>query len=194
MESIDLILIFILFILALSSFIINEAHAEPSQQSYFWSGFEFWYDKIGISGIILTLVLYLHRQRSDRIKDHQVNEKRLRRSKVTLLQEVKENKEGLDRFDRMYFSYVKSRQTIEYTNVHLDSYAYQSIIHSGLLTYLEDETQTRLAQLYSRIDGYNESTTYRSHLDSEYYLYEKRKVMTSSSRTLKEKLEFYYQR
>jgi hypothetical protein len=94
------------------------------------------------------------------------------RSCDTLLREIRENQGHLTRGDdRKLFSYIQSRETVDFSNTVFDVYAFQSVIHSGLLTYFDESVQSGLAQLYSRIDSHNEILKYMGRLATEFSLF-----------------------
>lgn len=173
MENLDVGILIALIVLEFSAIAVNAAYAESLKPGFdFWTSFAWWFDRIGVAIAAIALLLYLIKERSDRNKEKELEKERFNRSCIALLREIRENRDHLNRDDdRLFFSYVRSKQTVDFSNIVFDTYAFQSIIHSGLLTYFDEDIQARLAQLYSRFDGHNESLTYRSHLQTEFFLY-----------------------
>lgn len=173
MQTIDVYVFILLIVLIFSAAIINVAYAQSHKPGFdFWASFAWWFDRIGVAIAAIALLFYLFKERSDRGKEKELRKERFNRSCVALLREIRESRDHLNRGDeRLFFSYVRSRQTVDYSNIVFDTYAFQSVIHSGLLTYFDEDIQARLAQLYSRFDGHNESLTFRSHLQTEFFLY-----------------------
>ena len=173
MQGIDAYMLILLIVLGFSSSVINGVYAESEKSSFdFWASFGYWFEKASIVGVVATLLIYLHEQRSVRNREKQRHEEKFRRSRIALSVEICENQDHLRREeDRLFFSNLKSRQIVDYYNVIFATYTYQSIIHSGFLTEFDEDTQTTLAQLYSRIEFHNESLAYRRHLETEYSLF-----------------------
>jgi hypothetical protein len=94
-----------------------------------------------------------------------------------LLREIEENRSHITADVRRHYIYIQSkhRQPVDHSDIFFETYAYQSIIHSGLLTYFDEDIQARFAQLYSRIDRHNTFLDYRSHLETEFRLFGEKK-------------------
>ena len=174
MHDIDVDIVILLTILGFSAVVTNAAYAESQEPKFdFWASFGYWLDRAGIAGVAVTLFVYLLQQRSTRNKERHRRKETFENSRLALLGEISGNQDKLSLSNRLLFSYVRSKQTIDFANIIFDTYAYQSIIHSGLLTDFGEEAQSLLAQLYSRIDFHNESLKYRSRLETEFSLFGK---------------------
>jgi hypothetical protein len=161
-----------LTILSIFSFAFLARYAE-SQHGYrnIWVDIGWWFDKlIAAVAIIIAIVVFIFEERRTRRKEDKDRRDRIRRSCDTLLREIQENRDHLIRGEDRYFyySYVKSKSTIDYPNTIFGLYAFQSVIHSGLLTYFSRDDQAILTKLYSRFDVYNENLRYLTHISTEF--------------------------
>jgi hypothetical protein len=91
--------------------------------------------------------------------------------------ELKENKKTLVGSVHHRIMYTTettkdNKKTINYVNAYLESDAYESILHSGLIKYLPIGTQSRLTMLYSRIRSRNKLITYMEHFEDLFFLYD----------------------
>jgi len=60
----------------------------------------------------------------------------------------------------------------QFRNVYLNTDAYESILSSGLFTYLRKDTQDRLANMYIRIKLHNKFMRYREVFRDQFFLYD----------------------
>jgi hypothetical protein len=177
MQTIDLAIVIGLIVLAFCAIVVSAAYSESLKPGFdFLAYIRGWVDIAVIISIALPLVIYLHKERNDRNKEQKSREDRFNRSRDALLREIEENRNHIAPAVRRHYIYVMStrREPVDYSNVFFETYAYQSIIHSGLLTYFEEDIQARLAQLYSRIDRHNTYLDYRTHLETEFRLFGRR--------------------
>ena len=120
---------------------------------------------LAILGVIITIVLYWHTQRSD------LNDRLLRAYK-TILSEVKNHIKSFSTRPHVTRGLLKPDKSgriirIDFVNAYFNTDAFASLVHSGLLTYLKPETQEKLVDLYNTIHKHNEKLAYRySFLDA----------------------------
>jgi hypothetical protein len=57
-------------------------------------------------------------------------------------------------------------------NIHFNFDGYESIIHSGLFSHFDENTQFEIKALYERIKLHNELSMYRFSLQNQYFLYD----------------------
>lgn len=137
------------------SFVTNTGFAASHEPGFdFWGGIGWWIEKAGILVISVTLIVYWHQQRSDRHKERRERSERIRSSCDIILEEIKEYNEAFTSNDKII---IEKKQ---FTTTYLATDAYDSLINSGLLTYLTSDTQKTLAHLYLRIKIHNDNITY----------------------------------
>jgi hypothetical protein len=177
MQTIDLAIVIGLIVLAFCAIVVSATYQDSLKPGFdSWAYIRGLVEIAGIISIALPLVIYLHKERNDRNKEQKSREDRFNRSCGALLREIEENRNHITPTVRRHYIYVMSRrrEPVDYSNVFFETYAYQSIIHSGLLTYFKEDIQARLAQLYSRIDRHNTNLDYRTHLETEFRLFGRR--------------------
>jgi hypothetical protein len=112
---------------------------------------------ISSSGIIISIFIFyltLRKQENDRKRDE--NE-RMDNICNALLEELKDHRDAFTR--NISEDYIKV-QDITYINRVLNTNAYESVLHSGLFTYFDDDTQNRISNLYVHIIRRNQLLDY----------------------------------
>ena len=94
-----------------------------------------------------------------------------------ILSELQENKESLISNFHSRINYTPSNQPdslkqVNYINAYLELDAYESIINSGLIKYLQIDIQRMLATLYGRIRSRNKLITYMDSFEDLFFLYD----------------------
>ncbi len=123
-----------------------------------------------IVAIAIPIIIYVLQQWIDK-RD------RIRRSCHAVIRELSQNKIALTdnkykhikyKLDKLYEDKIKY---INYTNVYLESDAYQSVLNSGLFTHFSIDTQNSLTSLYARISSRNELITYVDHYEDTFFIF-----------------------
>jgi hypothetical protein len=57
---------------------------------------------------------------------------------------------------------------ISYSNIHLDTDAYDSILYSGYFTQLSVDAQHKFTMMYGRIKAHNDTISYLDRLEDKY--------------------------
>lgn len=110
---------------------------------------------------------------------------RIRRSRRTILREVRETKDSLLEEEKRIRYYVDEpklspitiRRRVDYRNAYVITDAFDSVLHSGLFTYFAEYIQYVLSNLYSRIKTHNTLITSMNQFEEkrekmlEYQLY-----------------------
>ena len=161
------IIIILLIIGGFANYYDNQAKKEGRS---FLGDMGWWFDKIAAAvAIIIAIVVFIIEEERTRRKEDKDRRDRIRRSCDALLREIRENRNHLLRGEkRFFYSYIKNKVTVDYSNIIFDMYAFQSVIHSGLLTYFRGDDQAILTKLYSSFDRYNENLRYITHLSTEF--------------------------
>jgi hypothetical protein len=159
---IDIILLSIIFLINIKPYI-----SIPSIPLHPISSFvEHHQGLISLVGIIIAAIIFwltLRKQEKDKKKDE---DDRLYNSCNALLREIDAHEDAFDYQDQ-YFRWQS--QDIEYNLRILNTDAYDGIIHSGLFTHLEWETQNQLSNLYIRIKLRNEYLKYIEGPEERFY-------------------------
>lgn len=151
----------ILFILLLSYF-----HIHPPPISISSDIIERHPALIGIGTIIIAIIIFLAtviKQDSDRKEE---TRKRLLTACQLISQEVEEFRRRLSDNSRI----VRDLHP-EFFNIHFNFDGYESVLHSGLFSHFDEETQFEIKALYERIKLHNEFSMYRLSLQNQYFLY-----------------------
>jgi hypothetical protein len=147
--------IVILFILASTLFDYRPLLAESSNTA---GGPPInWFDKldfVGVVGVIVTIVIYWQSEKNQ-LKD------RLGVSYKTILAEMSSNLKGS--IPHIRYTSVNNVQ-IDFTNANFQTDSFESIIHSGFFTYLQEDTQNKLGELYNTIKRHNATLIYQEQL------------------------------
>lgn len=125
---------------------------------------------LSVLAIIVTVGVYMHEQ-------NKLRKETIIRSCDSILREIQENVESLTAAKYEKITYTASKdinsteeQVVNYTNVYLDSDAYDSVRFSGSFTHFSSETQHTLTMLYGRIRKRNEMITYAEHLEDTFFM------------------------
>ena len=131
-------------------------------------------DLFGIIAVILTIVLYWYNERNE------LND-RLRRSYNTILRELDNHIETVNRIPLRIMRETTDNFKVDYVNAYFHTDAFTSLIYSGLLTYLKPSTQESLVNMYNYIKKHNEKLSYRNEFLLDSFLKENETVYTFSN-------------
>jgi hypothetical protein len=128
---------------------------------YTWSDVGWWIDRLGVPlSIVVAIFLFYRQQKIDQKKRNEEQIERKHNAFNALSEEIKEHKKA---FDNARNNPLYGDEHIQYPDDDIDyclrllnTDAYESVIHSGLFTYPERETQNSLSNLYMRIRNRNE--------------------------------------
>lgn len=131
-------------------------------------------DLFGIIAVILTIALYWYNERNE------LND-RLRRSYNTILRELDNHIETVNRIPLRIMRETSDNFKVDYVNAYFNTDAFTSLIYSGLLTYLKPSTQESLVNMYNYIKKHNEKLAYRNEVLLDSFLKENETVYTFSN-------------
>jgi len=112
-------------------------------------------------GIIIALGIFMYDRFYERWKDKQEINQRLTRCFRTISMELNDHAKALVNKE---YPDVVDNSAYPFKSMFLNIDAYESLLHSGLFTHFNEETQDRLANLYNRVKLHNEFQTHRTIL------------------------------
>lgn len=119
----------------------------------------------GFLGVIVSIVIYFAKQKSDRTN-------LIKRSTKSLLTEIESNEEALTGKQGYkiveYTGFDTDKSKIKYTNAFLDFDSYENLINSGQFSYFKIDAQTSLRELYTRIKDHNRTLIYIDELEDKF--------------------------
>jgi hypothetical protein len=98
----------------------------------------------------------------------------LKRSTITLLREITENRTTLGgkQFERISYTINNNQTKVDYVNARLSTAAYDTVISSGYFTYYSAEIQHYLQMLYDTIKRRNDLMVYSEHFEDVFFLFD----------------------
>jgi hypothetical protein len=126
---------------------------------------------IAVIGLIITIAFFIFDRLNERRTRNKESREIRRRSCNAILKEIEDHRDTL-RNPNLRHEYVQRSGTIKYSIRVLTSDAFESVLHSGLFTHFQTETQNSLTNLYIRIRLRNHFILYLSQFRDTFFLYD----------------------
>ncbi len=112
---------------------------------------------ISLGGIIVAIIIFWYTLRKQGKDRKRTEDERINNMRNALLKELKDHRDAFS--NKISEDFIKV-QDKGYINRVLNTDAYESILHSGLFTYFDGDTQNKISNLYIHIIRRNQLIDY----------------------------------
>jgi hypothetical protein len=126
---------------------------------------------IALIALIITIIFFIIERLVEWWSRKREENERKRRSCNAILKEIEDHRDTL-RNPKLQSEYVVRGQDIKYSQRVLAADAFESVLHSGLFTNFQSETQNSLTNLYLRIRLRNDTLLYLNRFHDTFFLYD----------------------
>lgn len=193
MQGVDVQVIILLTISYIFAISLNVVYAESNEIILFgqinglWNMIVAWFNP-GTISIYVAVGIFLIQQWYVQKKDREEQEKRTMNMCNAILREIKDHRDALTNYEIV----GQEGSKIYFRNAFFNFGAYDSIVHSGGLTYLDDlELQQAIVNLYLRVSLCNQDLHY---LDSYYDAFFLNDTSPTRKQRWEEEVKRYHER
>jgi hypothetical protein len=110
---------------------------------------------LSVIAILVGIIIFFYQQHSDKKQKEKELHDMIRQFCQTILNDIKEIRKHITVAGHTKVNWEPKK--IEYTQVFISTNVYQSVLHSGVFTHFETDTQLNLDMLYYIIEGVNDN-------------------------------------